>query len=176
MSFVVLLRGVNVGGYRTFRPAALVKQMAHLDAVNIGAAGTFVIRKRIARATLRAELARRLPFETEIVICEGRDLLALTARDPFGRHSASADVVQFVSVLAGRPRTDPPLPLSIPPSGEWMLKILERDNAFVVGMYRRNMKAVGNLGKIDRLFGVPATTRNWNTMTAIAKVLQPSKG
>jgi hypothetical protein len=57
-----------------------------------------------------------------------------------------------------------------------MLKILERDNAFVLGMYRRNMKAVGNLGKIDRLFGVPATTRNWNTMTAIAKVLQPSKG
>jgi hypothetical protein len=37
------------------------------------------------------------------------------------------------------------------------------------------MKAVGNLGKIDRLFGVPATTRNWNTMTAIAKVLTEGK-
>ena len=176
MAFVVLLRGVNVGGHRTFRPAALVRQLAHLGAVNIGAAGTFVIRKRVARAKLRAELVRALPFETEIVICEGRDLLALTARDPFAGQRASDDVVHFVSVLAGRPRAEPPLPLSIPPSGEWMLKILERDNAFVLGMYRRNMKAVGNLGKIDRLFGVPATTRNWNTMTSIAKVLESSKG
>jgi uncharacterized protein (DUF1697 family) len=33
------------------------------------------------------------------------------------------------------------------------------------------MKAIGYLGTIDQLFGVPATTRNWNTITAIAKVL-----
>ena len=81
---------MNVGGHRTFRPAVLVKQLAHLDAVNIGAAGTFVIRKRIARAKLRAELARALPFETPIVICEGRDILALTARNPFAGQRVSA--------------------------------------------------------------------------------------
>jgi uncharacterized protein (DUF1697 family) len=33
------------------------------------------------------------------------------------------------------------------------------------------MKAIGYLGKFDQLFGVPATTRNWNTVTAIARVL-----
>jgi hypothetical protein len=33
------------------------------------------------------------------------------------------------------------------------------------------MRAIGYLGKLDRLFGVPATTRNWNTITAIARVL-----
>jgi hypothetical protein len=30
---------------------------------------------------------------------------------------------------------------------------------------------IGYLGKLDRLFGVPVTTRNWNTITAIAKAL-----
>jgi hypothetical protein len=30
---------------------------------------------------------------------------------------------------------------------------------------------IGYLGQIDRLFGVPATTRSWNTISAIAKVL-----
>jgi hypothetical protein len=30
---------------------------------------------------------------------------------------------------------------------------------------------IGYLGKLDRLFGVPVTTRNWTTLTAIAKVL-----
>ncbi|HKE84449.1 MAG TPA: hypothetical protein VKB50_11860 [Vicinamibacterales bacterium] len=45
------------------------------------------------------------------------------------------------------------------------------DNRFVVGMYQRHMKVIGYLGKLDGLFGVPATTRNWNTITAICKVL-----
>ena len=68
MALVVLLRGVNVGGYKTFRPAQLALQLKHLDAVNIGAAGTFVIRRPITQAKLRAELARRLTFETETII------------------------------------------------------------------------------------------------------------
>jgi uncharacterized protein (DUF1697 family) len=33
------------------------------------------------------------------------------------------------------------------------------------------MKAISYLATFDRLFGVPVTTRNWNTITAIAKVL-----
>jgi hypothetical protein len=61
---VVLLRGVNVGGHRTFRPSALAERLKHLDAVNIGAAGTFVIRRPVSRTQLRAELARRLPFDS----------------------------------------------------------------------------------------------------------------
>src|SRR5580704_450692 len=75
MALVVLLRGVNVGGHRTFRPATLAKQLKHLDAVNIGAAGTFVIRRPVTRAKLRAELARRLPFDAEIMICQGHESL-----------------------------------------------------------------------------------------------------
>lgn len=34
------------------------------------------------------------------------------------------------------------------------------------------MKVIGMLGALDRLYGVPVTTRNWNTMMAIAKVLR----
>ena len=45
MALVVFLRGVNVGGHRTFRPSQLVKELADFDVVNIGAAGTFVVRK-----------------------------------------------------------------------------------------------------------------------------------
>jgi hypothetical protein len=38
------------------------------------------------------------------------------------------------------------------------------------------MKAIGYLGQIDKLFGVPATTRNWNTILAIVRVLTSSAG
>ncbi len=63
------------------------------------------------------------------------------------------------------------MPMSLPPAGEWLVKILAREKRFVFGMYRRHMKTIGYLGQLDRLFGVPFTTRNWNTMTAIVKVL-----
>jgi uncharacterized protein (DUF1697 family) len=171
MALVVLLRGVNVGGHRTFRPTTLTAQLKHLDAVNIGAAGTFVIRQPIAQAQLRAELSRRLPFDAEIMICQGRDIVRMMSQNHFANQPARPDIVRFVSVLSQRPRSAPSTPMRFPASGEWLLKILARDNRFVFGVYRRHMKVISYLGTLDRLFGVPATTRNWNTVAAIAKVL-----
>jgi uncharacterized protein (DUF1697 family) len=168
---VVFLRGLNVGGHRTFRPTTLVARLRHLGAVNIGAAGTFVVRERISRARLRAEIVRHLPFDAEVMICPGRDIARLVALDPFKGHAARADVVRFVSVLSRRPRSTPALPITLPADGPWMLKVLAREGPFVLGLYRRHMKVISYLGSLDRLFGAPVTTRNWNTITAIGKVL-----
>ncbi len=172
MALVVLLRGVNVGGHRTFRPSVLAEQLKHLDAVNIGAAGTFVIWQSVSRTRLRAEFARRLPFETEMMICQGREIVRLVSHDLFSDHAARPDIVRFVSVLSRAPRSAPSTPMSIPSTGKWQVRVLARENRFVVGLYRRQMKAIGHLGTLDRVFGVPVTTRNWNTIIAIADVLE----
>jgi hypothetical protein len=34
------------------------------------------------------------------------------------------------------------------------------------------MKTIGYLGRIDALFGSPATTRSWTTILAIVRVLK----
>ena len=172
VALVVLLRGVNVGGYRAFRPRALADQLKQLGVVNIGAAGTFVIQKPVAPTRLRAELTRRLPFETEIIICQGREIIRLMSLEIFTEESARPGIVRFVSVLSRSPRLAPPLPMTLPTRGQWLLKVLAREGRFVVGQYRRHMKAIGYLGTLDRLFGVRLTTRNWNTMAAIVKVLE----
>lgn len=172
MSLVVLLRGVNVGGHRTFRPAQLATRLAHLGVTNIGAAGTFVVHRATGRAALRAQIARELPFETEIVICEGREVLHLLEADYFGERQAGADVVRFVGALARAPRLRPALPVQVPARGEWMLRLVTHDKRFVVGEYRRHMKAISQLGRLDAMFGVPVTARNWNTMEAIAAALR----
>jgi uncharacterized protein (DUF1697 family) len=171
MALVVFLRGVNVGGHRAFRPAALAAELGHLGAVNIGAAGTFVIRARITRAKLRTELVRRLPFETTIVICDARDISKLIDSEPYRGERARPDVVRFISVLSERPRLRPAIPITFPPRGKWLVKVIARDGCFVVGQYRRDMKTIGHLGGIDRLFGVPVTTRNWSTIVAIGRLL-----
>jgi len=171
VALVVLLRGVNVGGHRTFSPAALAGQLKHLDAVNIGAAGTFVIRRPVGRAQLRREFERRLPFAAEIMICGGREIDGLMSRDFFPGPAARPDIVRFVSVLSRVPRSAPSAPMSLPTTGKWLVRILAREGRLVVGQYRRQMKAIGYLGTLDRVFGVAVTTRNWNTITAIARVL-----
>ncbi len=172
MALVVLLRGVNVGGHRAFRPRALADQLKQLGAVNIGAAGTFVIQKPVTPTQLRAEMARQLPFETEIIICQGREIVRLMSLGIFAEQAARPGIVRFVSVLSRAPRLAPRLPMTVPSRGQWLLKVLARDGRFVVGQYRRHMKVIGYLGTLDRLFGVRLTTRNWNTMAAIAKVLE----
>jgi uncharacterized protein (DUF1697 family) len=171
VALVVLLRGVNVGGHRTFRPSRLAEELKHLDVVNIGAAGTFVVRQPVSRARLRAEFARRLPFDAGITVCQGRDIIRLMSQDLFSGYEVAPDIVRFVSVLSRSPRSAPSLPMSIPSAGTWLVKLLARESRFVVGLYRRHMKVISYLGALDRIFGAPITTRNWNTMTAIAKVL-----
>jgi len=171
VALVVLLRGINVGGHRSFRPSRLAQDLQHLDAVNIGTAGTFVIRRPVSRGQLRAEVARRLPFGAEIMICQGRDIVRLLSRDVFSRHRMRPDIVRFVSVLSRPTRTRPRLPLKLPPGRGWLLHVLARDGRFVVGLYKRRMQVIGYLGRLDRLFGAPVTTRSWSTIVAIGKAL-----
>ncbi len=172
MALVTFLRGVNVGGYKTFRPSILANELKDYGVVNIGAAGTFVVRKPVSQTRLRSELLRRLPFESLVMMCTAQELIAAASANPFDGEPARSDIVRFVSVLAKPPRVLPSIPISLPGEGKWLLKILSRHGKFVFGVYRREMKAIGYLGTIDKLFRVPATTRNWNTISAILKVLE----
>ena len=172
MALVVFLRGVNVGGHKTFRPSALAKELKRFDVVNVGAAGTFVVRKPVSHAKLRAEILRRLPFEAQLMICDARDILRLVSSDPFPNHTLDRTITCFFSVLAAGRVASCTVPLSFPDSGRWCLKVLSRDDRFVLGQYRREMKAIGYLGQLDKVFGVPATTRSWNTILAIARILK----
>jgi uncharacterized protein (DUF1697 family) len=178
MALVVFLRGVNVGGHRTFRPSVLAREMSNYDVVNVGAAGTFVVRKPGSRATFRSALLRKLPFEADVVLCDGRDLMRLETDNPFAAEPSRSDVVRFVSILSKAGGVRAPLPVTFPSEGAWLVRVIASDGQFVFGMYRRHMKTIGYLGQIDKLYGVPATTRNWNTIIAIVRILkgQVSKG
>jgi uncharacterized protein (DUF1697 family) len=172
MALVVFLRGVNVGGHRTFRPSALARELSPFGVVNIGAAGTFVVRNPVSRTRLRAEIARRMPFETDVMICDGADIVRLAASDVFAGQPDGKHVVRFVSVMGSRRKPLPRMPLQLPSSGEWSLRVLSCRDQFVCGLYRRDMRAVRYLGQLDKVLGVSVTTRNWNTIRAIAEMLQ----
>jgi hypothetical protein len=105
-------------------------------------------------------------------MCDGRDLIRLEMEDAFATEPSRPEIVRFVSILLKAPRIRPSMPITLPPGGEWFVKVIASTNQFVFGVYRRHMRTITYLGQIDKLFGVPATTRNWNTITAVVRALK----
>lgn len=116
-------------------------------------------------------MLRQLPFEAHVMLCDGRDLIRLEMENPFGTEPSHPDVVRFVSILSKAGRVRPPIPITLPPVGKWFVRVVASKDRFVLGVYRRHMKTISYLGQIDRLFGGPATTRNWTTILAIVRIL-----
>ena len=171
VSSVVFLRGINVGGANRCKPAELARQLSKFDIVNIGAVGTFVVRAKVTQSVLRGAIAKKLPFECEIMIVPAKSIVDLSKRDPFVGQPSGADIIRFVSVLHKRPAKPVALPLNLPSDKDWLLRVIKIDNRFVLGIYRRQMKAIGYLGKIEKILGAPGTVRSWNTIEKIIKIL-----
>jgi uncharacterized protein (DUF1697 family) len=172
MALVVFLRGINVGGFRKFRPSIFARELNDYDVVNVGAAGTFVVWKPPSVAMFRAELLRKLPFEVEVALCDSRDLIRLTSDNPFGTGPPRPDVVRFVSVLVKASRVRPCMPFTLPSHDAWLVRLIACKERFVFGEYRRDMRTISYLGQIDNLFNAKAATRNWNTIMAIVRILK----
>ncbi|MGB9235063.1 MAG: hypothetical protein WCC04_11660 [Terriglobales bacterium] len=82
-----------------------------------------------------------------------------------------------MSILSKAGAVRASLPVTFPSEGEWLVRVIACERQFVFGVYRRHMKTIGYLGQIDKLYAVPATTRNWNTIIAIMRILKsPTSG
>lgn len=171
MALLVFVRGLNVGGHRTLRPTALARELAAYDVVSVGAAGTFVVRRPGRRGRFLADLRRRLPAESVVAWCDSDALAALADENPFANQRPHPGLVPFVSVLATTPQWQVSLPLSIPTRRGWFVRVLGSRNQLVFGVYRRHMKTIGHLDRLDLLFGAPATTRGWRTMLSVLRVV-----
>jgi len=173
MALAIFLRGVNVGGHRRFRPSEFARELSEFDVVNVGAAGTFVVRKPGSRARFRAALVDRLPFAAAIAMCDGRDIVRLENENPFTT-AARPGIVRFVSVLTSRGHARVGQPIALPNEKGCFVRVVGTDGPFVFGEYRRHMKTIGHLGQLDTLFGTLVTTRSWSTVNAILRTLEAS--
>lgn len=159
---IVFLRGVNVGGHKTFRPAEVAKKLAKLGAKNHGAAGTYSIHAQATESAVRAAFEKALPFEADMMICPRAAIEALVKKPPFGK--PAKDQTWYVSVLGGAPKLSPTLPLERPEK-DWEVRVLRVEGPFVCSLHRRRPNGRHYPNEVvEKAFGVPATTRNWNTI------------
>ena len=172
MAIVVFLKGINVGGYRRFRPGEFARKLTGLDAVSVGAAGTFIVRGTTKHGPIRQSLKQRLPFEADVMICEGDEIADLVASNPFRGRRTQADVIQFAGILLEGRAPSGPVPVTLPSAGDWYVKVLEQRGRYVLGIHRRRMKAIGYLQQLETVLGGRITIRGWKTMQTVARMLK----
>jgi uncharacterized protein (DUF1697 family) len=169
MASVVFFRAANVGGHQKFQPAKLAKELAGFGVVNIGAAGTFVVRENVSQARLRDAILHRLPFKPALMISPARDVIALARGHWFDAAPIGKEVGRFVSVLQQSPRVKPPLPIEQPAGANWEVRIVAITGRFALSV-RRLGQTYSN-AVVEKHLGIPATTRNWNTIETICERL-----
>ena len=176
MARVVFLRAVNVGGTNRCQPALIAKQLARFDIVNIGAVGTFVVRENVSESTLRkiiaVQLAKAFGVKCEIMICPAKQIIDLSKENPFNGETGN-DIDAHVTILAKRPATLPKLPIYAPSVDNWEIKISGVVGTAVLCLRRRVKE--GRLYPnqiVEKQFSIPGTTRSWNTIEKVAKILR----
>jgi uncharacterized protein (DUF1697 family) len=172
LAHVVFLRAANVGGKNVFRPAQLARALKHLDVVNVGAAGTFVVRAQTTSAAIREAISGELPFVCEMVVRPAREVSTLVDGNPFDGVSFTRDLRGFVAALCTKLKARPPLPMLIPSAANWGMRVDYIDGAFALGIWRRAPNGfVMPSSALEKALGVPATVRWWETYERISRVI-----
>lgn len=173
MPHAVFLRAANVGGRNVFRPAQLATALRHLGFVNVGAAGTFVVRERASAAAIRDEILAKLPFELDLAVVPGRTLQALVRTEPFHGVTFSKDLRGWAAILCRRPGKPPRLPLEAPTGKPWTVRLDRIEGPFALGLHRRRAGAFLFPNQVvEKALGTPATTRWWETILQVARLLE----
>jgi hypothetical protein len=168
VALVVLLRGANLGS-RRFSPKAVEKALHDLDAVSIGAAGTFVVRRPPARPTLLKRIEAAVPFDPQAILVTGAQVRAAIAAG--ARLWAPGGSKLFATAVDKVPKA-PRLPLEEPP-GEWGVRVVAVEGPFALG-FRRPVAVAGVYPNavIEKAWGVRATTRDWATVEKVGRLVR----
>ncbi len=175
MAWVVLLRATNVGGRRRFLPSEFAKgkALAEFHLVNLGAAGTFVARTKATESRLRRAIVAQLPFETEVTLCPGEEILRLIGRNPFA--GAPIGAKPYLSVLVADAVRTPRIPFHAPEGSEWEVRLVAAQGRYILSVARRLTERLTYPNPVvEREFGVSATTRGWPTVVALGQLLETS--
>lgn len=172
MPSVVFLRGVNVGSNNRFQPSALAKQLASYEVINVGAAGTFVVKGEVSATRLRSEILRQLAFKPEVLICPADEIISLAKSEPFKHEKLSRETRAFLTVVARKANDPPKLPLYAPNKADWEVKVLRISGSAALSLWRPMGNRILYPNEVvEKALGAPSTTRSWNTIEKVLKIL-----
>ena len=176
MAHVVFLRAGNVGGKNVFRPAQVARALAHLDVVNVGAAGTFLVRAKASPSAIRREILAQLSFVPDLAVVPTQEIEGFVAKKPFTGVRIAKNQRAWVAVLCGKPKALTDLPLIVPAGKLWSVRFERVEGVFAHGLWQRQLKGfVFPSQVVEKALGVRVTTRWWETIERVAKLIESTR-
>ncbi len=172
--YVAFLRGINVGGRGVLKMQELARMFASAGCEKVKTyiqSGNVVFEARAGdldrlHRKIEKRLRDHLGVEVKVMLRTSREIENLVSLDPFERAGRDPKVKRYVAFLYGKPHSRPVLPLISAKEGieVFLVKNLE---AFSLSREVKGRYGFPN-NFIEKQLGVPATTRNWNTVGKIA--------
>jgi uncharacterized protein (DUF1697 family) len=174
MTYIALIRGINVTGNNMLPMKSLTALLGTIGCTNVrtylqsGNAvfeSTAMDRARLA-AALTAAVQKAHGFSPRVVLLTAPELRRAARANPFPQAAADHKVVHLFFLSDRAPRADLKAMTACALAGEaFALK------GRVFYLHTPNGFGVSKLsGRVERLLGVPATARNWRTVTSLLEM------
>jgi uncharacterized protein (DUF1697 family) len=173
-TYVVLLRGVNVGGARPLPMAALRDALtgaAYGRVRTYVQSGNVVLDSRASAAAVAAgvhtEIARSFDLDVAVVVRSASQLASVVAHNPFLRPEADPGRQLHVAFLAARPAAKAVAALDPQRAAPEELRVRGTE------VYLWCPNGLGRskvLTGVERRLGTAMTVRNWRTVTELLRL------
>ncbi len=179
MKYVAFIRAINVAGHASvkmtdardaFVAAGGRNVRSYIQSGNV----LFECSAREMASMLRAvkkRLTDTRAGEPDILCRSEQQLEEIVRRAPFTARDAGPAVKLYVAFLARSPRVKPRLPVSLPKEELEAVGMTDRE-VFIVSRRKKNGFFGFPNNFIEDALGVPATTRNWSTITRILDIVR----
>ena len=167
VTYVALLRGINVGGHQKVPMAqlrALLTGLGYRDVRTLLQSGNVVFRSpptapAVLERAITDAIAASLGLTVAVLVRTGEELAAVVAANTLPTHEPARFLVLFLAAPV------PPPELDLPAYAPEQVQFADRE----VYLYCANGILESGLAKVltDRRLGTAVTARNWNTVTKL---------
>ena len=179
MTHVAFIRAINVAGHAVVPMARVTRMFAAAGCADVRSyiqSGNILVRvdrssRKDVFAAAAARLARLTGEPAHIAWRSAGELQAAVGGAPFGSLVDDRTVKLYVACLMQKPRRRPPLPLSLEKERLELVGLSARE-AYIVSRRKPN-GFYGFPGLfVEKELGVPATCRNWSTVTKVLNLMR----
>ena len=172
-SYLSFFRGINISGQRIIKMQDLVKLFESFGFNNVKTylqTGNVLFDSEETDSTKIIKIIdygifNKLGYKVTVILRTKRELLDIVDSNPFKYYEG--DIKYYITFLAEKSKQPPTLPIRMNEIENEIFKY-ENNIVYTVGFNVKGRYGFPNVF-IEKKFGVPATTRNWNTILRILK-------
>lgn len=173
--YIVLLRGINVGGNKIVPMAklqAMLGKSGYKNVKTLLASGNVLLEasetksENLAKA-IAQKFEQTFGFDSHIIVRTSEQIAALVKSEPFKKITVTPDTRLYVTFLGEKPKTTLRIPCESKDRCFRILRVSESEICSVLTV-TRNVCTTKVMGVLEKEFGKNITTRNWNTVMKLA--------